>query len=181
MEDQLILVDEHDRRTGTAGKTLVHKEGLLHRAVSVFLVNSRGEWLLQQRHKDKYHSGGLWSNTCCSHPRHGEVVSTAARRRLKEEMGITCPLSPAFTFRYRIAFEDGMIEHEYDHVFTGVYDGDPDPHSEEVMDWKWISPSDLSRDVAEHPEDYTFWFRFVFERALEYCRGNAGCMERMFS
>lgn len=166
MEEYVVLVDEKDREIGTQEKLQAHVDGALHRAFSVFIFNDRGEMLLQQRHPDKYHSGGLWSNACCSHPRPGESVADAARRRLHEEMGIRCALRPAFQFVYQTRLGD-LYEHEYDHVFLGCFNGDPEPDQNEVADWRWASADALRRDVAAHPERYTYWFRLALNRVLD--------------
>lgn len=165
MEERVVLVDENDAETGTMEKQRAHREGRLHRAFSVFLLNARGEMLLQHRAADKYHSGGLWTNTCCSHPRPGEAVEAAARRRLREEMGIDCPLTPLFAFTYRTQVGQGLVEHEYDHVFAGRYDGEPTPALDEVQGWRWARVEDLVREVREDPEAFTPWLRVIFSRA----------------
>lgn len=164
MEERVVLVDENDGEVGTLEKQRAHAEGRLHRALSVFLFNSRGEMLLQRRAAAKYHSGGLWTNTCCSHPRPGEAVDQAARRRLREEMGIDCPLEPAFEFTYRAQVGPGLVEHEYDHVFLGRYDGEPAPSGDEVEAWRWVPVDALAEEVAAAPERFTPWFRLVFAR-----------------
>ena len=167
MEEQVVLVNEQDEAVGVAEKLHAHVEGVLHRAFSVFVFNDRGELLLQQRHPAKYHSGGLWSNTCCSHPRPGEPVEVAAQRRLQEEMGFVCPVRRLFGFVYRAEFAEGLVEHEYDHVFVGRFDGRPVPDAAEVADWRWIAPDALRQDVHAHPERYTYWFRLVLDRVLK--------------
>lgn len=164
MEERVVLVDESDAEVGTLEKQRAHAEGRLHRALSVFVLNARGEMLLQRRASAKYHSGGLWTNACCSHPRPGEPVDVAARRRLREEMGFECPLQPAFAFVYRAEVGDGLVEHEYDHVFLGRYDGEPAPSADEVDDWRWASVQQLADEVAAAPERFTPWFRIVFAR-----------------
>jgi isopentenyl-diphosphate delta-isomerase len=164
MEERVVLVDENDSETGTLEKQRAHTEGRLHRALSVFVFNARGEMLLQRRALAKYHSGGLWTNTCCSHPRPGEPVHQAAHRRLREEMGIDCPLEPAFEFTYRAQVGPELVEHEYDHVFVGRYDGEPVPAPDEVDDWRWAPVDALAREVAASPERFTPWFRIVFSR-----------------
>ena len=164
--DQVILVDEQDQPLGTGDKLQTHRDGLLHRAFSVFLFNTAGEMLLQRRAATKYHSPGLWSNTCCSHPRPGEAVLDAAHRRLQEEMGLTSDLSPAFSFIYRIAFDNGLIEHELDHVLIGRTEASPAPHPDEADAWRWIQPDALRADVATHPERYTYWFRYCLDDVL---------------
>jgi isopentenyl-diphosphate delta-isomerase len=159
--EQVVLVDWLDRPVGTAGKLAAHREGRLHRAFSVLVLNEAGEVLLQRRAAGKYHSGGLWSNTCCSHPRPDEDTGAAARRRLREEMGFDCDLEEAFSFVYRTELGEGLVEHEYDHVFLGRWDGTPDPAPGEVEEWRWLSAGDLRTAIDRHPEDYTYWFRVI--------------------
>jgi isopentenyl-diphosphate delta-isomerase len=167
MSAHVVLVDEEDQSLGTAEKLRAHKEGLLHRALSVFVFDRAGRLLLQQRTVDKYHSGGLWSNTCCSHPHPSEAPDAAARRRLDEEMGFSCTLAPAFHFTYRASVGDTLTEHEYDHVFVGIVDDIAiRPNPDEVADWAWVAPSALRSDVEAHPERYTVWFRKLLDRAL---------------
>jgi len=163
-EERVILVDENDVERGSAEKLRAHAEGVLHRAFSVLVFNPRGEVLLQRRAAEKYHSGGLWSNTCCGHPRPGEETARAARRRLREEMGFECELTPLFGFRYRVELADGLSEHEYDHVFVGRYDGDPLPDPGEVEAWRWAGLDAVRRDVLHASERYTYWFRLLLER-----------------
>jgi isopentenyl-diphosphate delta-isomerase len=167
--DEIVLVDEQDRPVGYAAKLPPHQNGgRLHRAFSVFVFNRRGEMLLQQRAAGKYHFGGLWSNACCSHPRRGQDVADAAAARLRYEFGFDAPLTPLFTFIYRA--EDpasGLTEHELDHVFTGAFDGIPQPNPSEVGDWKWVAPADLHADVLANPDRYTPWFKLVLERVLD--------------
>jgi isopentenyl-diphosphate delta-isomerase len=160
-EEFVILVDAHDRELGTLEKMEAHRKGVLHRALSVILFNSKGEILLQKRAKSKYHSGGLWTNTCCSHPRPGELVADAASRRLKEEMGINLKLKASGSFTYRAELDKDLVEHELDHVFTGRFDGEPIINSHEVEDWKFISLKSLAEDVAQHPGHYTEWFKII--------------------
>ena len=166
MFDEVILVDADDRVLGSAEKLSVHRDGQLHRAISVFVLNTRGEMLLQQRASDKYHSGGLLSNTCCSHPRPGEATGAAAHRRLQEEMGFDCPLEPIFSFTYRTDFGNGLIEHELDHVFLGYFDGTPSPDPAEVEAWHWMRLDAIADDMARRPEAYTYWFRHIFQRVV---------------
>lgn len=164
MEQQVILVNEKDEQTGVAGKMEAHEKSLLHRAFSVFIFNSHGEMLLQQRAKEKYHSGGLWTNACCSHPAPGEEVSDAAQRRLQEEMGFTIPLVKVFDFIYKAAFDNGLTEHEFDHVFTGEYEGEINFCREEVMNYAYLSMSAIRQSLQQHPERYTAWFRLAFAK-----------------
>lgn len=148
-------------------KMEAHRQGLLHRAFSVFIFNSRGEMLLQQRAHDKYHSPGLWTNTCCSHPMPGESTSDAATRRLSEEMGLSCPLRHLFQFIYRIDFSNGLTEHELDHVYIGITDQEPHINPEEVSDYRYIALHDLETDLRENPANYTEWFRLCVARVIE--------------
>jgi isopentenyl-diphosphate delta-isomerase len=169
MSDSVVLVDTNDRPLGTADKLEAHHQGWLHRAFSVFVFDAEGRLLLQQRNGEKYHSGGLWSNTCCSHPLPGEAVADATQRRMVEEMGFTCAVERAFGFTYRAEVGDNLQEHEYDHVFIGYTDTAPaiSPNPAEVSDWRWTDPHGLRADVAAHPERYTVWFRMVLDRTLE--------------
>lgn len=167
MGEQVILVDEQDRELGTQEKIRAHRDASLHRAFSVFLLNSAGEMLLQRRAAGKYHSGGLWTNACCSHPRPGESTPAAAARRLREEMGIACPLEEAFAFLYRAELDGGLSEHEYDHVFLGRTDALPVPDEAEVEGWRWVDTRELVDDLRERPERYTAWFRIAIEEMLE--------------
>jgi isopentenyl-diphosphate delta-isomerase len=164
----LILVDENDNEVGFQDKVSAHQEGALHRAFSVFVFNSRGLMLLQRRAMDKYHSPGLWSNTCCSHPRRGEKTSEACSRRLIEEMGMKCNLNFAFNFTYRAEFENGLIEHEFDHVYFGTSDKIPTPEPREVEDWKYITIPQLQEDISTHPENYTEWLKICFPKVLHH-------------
>lgn len=166
MSDHVVLVDGNDNPVGVAEKMDAHRTGRLHRAISVFVFDSRGHLLLQKRASAKYHSGGLWSNTCCSHPRPLEEVLGAGRRRLREEMGFECDLSKAFSFVYRVEFDNELIEHEYDHVLFGRYDGDPIPCADEAEDWKWVELSALAADLKRNPASYTYWFAACFDRAI---------------
>lgn len=157
-EDELILVDLLDRETGTAGKMRCHEEGLLHRAFSVFLVHG-DEILLQRRAKGKYHSGGLWTNSCCSHPRQGESLPRAVERRLSEELGVTgVDCEEVGSFVYRQAFENGIVEFEYDHIFVGFYDGQVEPDPEEADAVAWVALGDVLADLQSRPERYSSWF-----------------------
>jgi len=158
-DDPVILVDADDVAVGTAGKLDAHRRGLKHRAISALVHNSAGEMLLQRRATAKYHSGGLWTNACCSHPHPGESVADAARRRLQQEMGVNCPLKPLFRFAYRAEVPGGLIEDEIVHVFGGQHDGPVEPDPAEVGEFKWIALRDLENDLRERPDAYTVWFR----------------------
>jgi isopentenyl-diphosphate delta-isomerase len=163
--DLVILVDENDREIGLKDKLSAHRDGDLHRAISVFLFDSGGRMLLQQRATGKYHSGGLWTNASCSHPKQGEPVQNAAVRRLEEEMGISCAdLEHAFSFTYKADVGNHLTEHELDHVFIGSSDAPPRPDPMEVMGYRYASLSEIEKDLKEHPEQYTTWFRLVFDR-----------------
>ncbi len=159
--EKVILVDKKDRPIGISEKLTTHRQGKLHRAFSIFVFNSKGETLLQQRALSKYHSPGLWSNTCCSHPRPHEDLKKAAQRRLKEEMGIDTDLKEIFSFIYQTKLSD-LIEHEFDHVFLGKFDGHPKPNKKEVKDWKWVNLRKLKKEIKEKPAKYTFWLRKIF-------------------
>ena len=166
MQEHVILVDSVGREIGTEEKLKAHREAKLHRAFSIFIFNTLGELLLQKRAETKYHSGGLWTNTCCSHPRLGESHDCAARRRLNEEMGFDCELTEVFSFIYHAELADNLFEHELDHVFIGHYDGQPVPNPDEVDDWKWIDIEELRREVGENGERYTYWFKLILDRVL---------------
>ncbi|MEX0752952.1 MAG: isopentenyl-diphosphate Delta-isomerase [Xanthobacteraceae bacterium] len=157
-DDMVILVDAGDRPLGTAPKLDAHRRGLTHRAVSALVRNSAGLILLQRRAAGKYHSAGLWTNACCSHPRPDESAAAAAQRRLAEEMGVDCPLIPLFTTRYRAAVSNDLIEDEVVHVFAGIHDGRVTPDAAEVSEWKWMPLPELAADQLTHPERYTVWF-----------------------
>jgi isopentenyl-diphosphate delta-isomerase len=163
-DEYVVLVDRDDVAVGTQEKLRAHVGGELHRACSVLVFNEAGELLLQRRAATKYHSPGLWSNTCCTHPRPGELASDAARRRLGEELGVDCELAPMFTFIYRADVGAGLTEHEYDHVFVGHCDATPQPDPTEVGDWRWESLTSIRSDAARHPETYTAWFHVLLEQ-----------------
>lgn len=164
-EIKVILVDKNDNEVGFMPKTEAHQKAVLHRAISVFVVNKAGDWLLQQRAPGKYHSAGLWTNTCCSHPFPGESNADAATRRLKEEMGIeNCALTQLFTFTYHEELANGLIEHEFDHVFFGVCDQNPVINEMEVLSYKFVNYQELKNEITENPEIYTVWFRKIFDR-----------------
>lgn len=157
--ERVVLVDEQDRELGAAEKLSAHAAGKLHRAFSIFVFNSERQLLLQRRAQSKYHSGGLWSNTCCGHPRPGEATLPAARRRLREEMNFDCELRPAFEFLYRAEFANELVEHEYDHVFVGEFNGVVTPDETEVEAWTWTTLAELRRDLSARPDDYTYWLK----------------------
>jgi isopentenyl-diphosphate Delta-isomerase len=164
MEQQVILVNEKDEVKGTAGKMEVHKKGLLHRAFSVFVFNNRGEMLLQQRAMNKYHSAGLWTNACCSHPEPEEETKSGAVRRLREEMGFETELEKVFDFIYKAEFDNGLVEYEFDHVYTGQYDGEIDFSTDEVMDVCYKPMDEISHSLRQQPNRYTAWFRLAFPK-----------------
>ena len=168
--EQVILVDEHDNPIGLMEKQAAHIEPHLHRAFSVFIFNSKGELLLQQRALSKYHSPGLWTNTCCSHPRDGETVLQAASRRLMEEMGMTCEMHEVYTFIYRASVGQGLTEHEFDHVLFGHSDDTPSINTDEVASWKYMNLNDLKNNINTHPELYTAWFKITFDEMTHHAR-----------
>jgi isopentenyl-diphosphate Delta-isomerase len=163
-EEQLILVDEGNRATGTGGKTAIHRAGLLHRAFSIFLVDDRGRLVLQQRSLAKYHSGGLWANSCCGHPRPGERTIVAAGRRLNEELGVTAPLSFGFFARYRTELDNGMQENELVYVYFGRLADEPQPDPAEIADVAFLSCDDVARRIKQKPGSFAFWFRHYFRQ-----------------
>ncbi|MBZ9572325.1 isopentenyl-diphosphate Delta-isomerase [Patescibacteria group bacterium] len=167
--EKVILVDEKDREIGFEEKLKAHqKGGKLHRCVSIFIFNSKGELLIQKRAEKKYHSGDLWTNTCCGHPKPGEILKEAAQRRLKEEMGLDSNLKEKFSFIYKAEFENGLCEWEFDHIFFGKSDQKPKPAEEEVSEWKWIDIEKLKKDIKENPKKYTFWFKIALKRVSKY-------------
>ena len=167
MMEKVILVDTEDNQIGLMEKMQAHREAKLHRAFSVFLWNENNELLLQQRQLDKYHCGGLWANTCCSHPREGEELVDAVNRRLEEEMGIACDTSWIYSFIYKADLGEGLFEHELDHVFFGTFSGEPKLNVTEVADWKYISIDELKKDIDAHPSQYTPWFKIILNEVLE--------------
>lgn len=171
MEEQMVMVDEADNVLGTMGKMQAHREGVLHRAISVFILNGNGEMLLQKRALSKYHSPGLWTNTCCTHPRLHESYADCARRRLKEEMGIITVLRPSFSFIYKGDVENGLTEHELDHVFVGQYEGPVNFDPAEVAACTFAPLSDVRKRLEERPEEFTIWFRAIFERVSGHLSG----------
>lgn len=166
--NNVILVDTNDVPQGTMEKLEAHKKGLLHRAYSIFIFNSKGEVLLQKRALNKYHSGGLWTNACCSHPAPGEKLEEAVHKRLKEEMGFDCDLKEIFHFTYKTQLNNELTEHELDHVFIGYYNNIPQIDKSEAADWKYINVNELLKDIEQHPENYTYWFKFIFPKVLSY-------------
>lgn len=162
--EHVILVDTADNETGTMEKMEAHQKGLLHRAFSILLFDSSGRMLLQKRSRNKYHSSGLWTNTCCSHPLPGENLETATRRRLREEMGIDLQPIHSHTFIYKAQLDKDLIEHELDHVFFGIYNGQPDVNETEVEAWKYVDVSWLRSDIEKNPSDYTVWFKLILNQ-----------------
>jgi isopentenyl-diphosphate Delta-isomerase len=164
----VILVDEQDRPIGTMEKMEVHEKALLHRAFSVFIINEKGEMLLQKRAAKKYHSANLWTNACCSHPQPGQLTPEAAVIRLQEEMGFSTPLTKAFHFTYKAPFDNGLTEHEFDHVFIGTYNGIIQPNADEVGDYCYKTLSDIEQSIQSHPQKYTAWFKIAFPLVQDY-------------
>lgn len=172
MKENVLLVDEKDQLLGKMEKIEAHEKGLLHRAFSVFVYNDQNELLLQKRAESKYHTPGLWTNTCCSHQRENESNIEAGKRRLQEEMGFTTDLENQFSFIYKAPFSNGLTEHEYDHILIGYYNGQPKPNPEEVADWKWMSLDEIEKDLHQHPDRYTAWFKILFEKYLAELKNN---------
>ena len=170
-KENVILVNEHDEQIGLAEKLEAHKNGALHRAVSVFVFNQNGELLLQRRALTKYHGAGLWTNTCCTHPKDGETSEACAVRRLKEEMGINAEVEEQFSFIYKAEVENGLIENEYDHVFFAVYDGEINLNPNEAEDCKFVSLAKVFKDAEEHPEQYSIWFRIIIDKFRDHLTG----------
>jgi isopentenyl-diphosphate delta-isomerase len=169
---EIILVDEQDLQTGTMGKMEVHQKAMLHRAFSIFIFNEKGEMLLHKRADKKYHSGGLWTNACCGHPKPGEETLTAAQLRLQEEMGFKTELTKAFDFIYKAPFENGLTEYEFDHVFIGKYDGDIVPNADEVSDYCFKPVDEIKSSILSHPQKYTEWFKIAFPKMEAYLNNN---------
>jgi len=164
VEEKVILVNENDEQIGLMPKLEAHEKAVLHRAFSVFILNRKGELMLQQRAAHKYHSPLLWTNTCCSHQRDGETNLEAGNRRLIEEMGFDCELKEIFSFIYKAPFDNGLTEHELDHVMIGEYENDPKLNKEEVHSFKWMTLEAVKNDMELHPEIYTEWFKIIFEK-----------------
>lgn len=159
--EQVILVDEQDNIVGTMEKMEAHEKGLLHRAFSILIFNSKREMLLQQRANEKYHSAGLWTNACCSHPRPGESIEDAGKRKLLQEMGFECELTYSHKFKYRVALENELTEYEWDYVLIGNYDDEPNINPEEAQAWKYESLETIKSDIESNPENYTCWFKLI--------------------
>jgi isopentenyl-diphosphate delta-isomerase len=170
--EQVVLVNEHDEELGLMEKMEAHEKALLHRAFSVFIFNQSGELLLQQRALDKYHSGGLWTNTCCSHPRPNESVADAASRRLREEMGFDVPLEKVFDFIYQASFDNGLTEHEFDHVFVGYHDGPMQVNPAEVNDYVYRSMESIQHSLRMHDGLFTAWFEIIFPKMMQWWQLN---------
>jgi isopentenyl-diphosphate delta-isomerase len=170
--EQVVLVNEQDEAIGVMEKMEAHEKALLHRAFSVFIFNQSGELLLQQRALDKYHSGGLWTNTCCSHPRPNESVASAASRRLREEMGFEVPLEKIFDFVYQASFDNGLTEHEFDHVFVGYYDGTFEVNPQEVNDTIFRSMESIQQSLESHDGLFTAWFEIIFPKMMQWWQLN---------
>ncbi len=167
-QEQVILVNENDEPIGSMEKIEAHEKALLHRAFSVFILNDKNEVMLQQRAASKYHSPLLWTNTCCSHQRAGETNIDAGKRRLQEEMGFQVDLKELFSFIYKAPFDNGLTEHELDHVMVGYSNQDPNINREEVEAWKWMSLEAIKQDMKDHPESYTAWFKIIFEKFYHF-------------
>ncbi|MBO7134288.1 MAG: isopentenyl-diphosphate Delta-isomerase [Bacteroidales bacterium] len=167
--ENIATVSQSDRITGYAPKLLVHQQGLLHRAFSIVVFNDKGEMLMQRRATTKYHSGGLWTNTCCSHLVEGKDMETYMHERLQHEMGFDCELKFAFTFHYTANFDNGLTENEIDHIYIGIWNGTPLPNPAEADDYRWESPDNIKSEMKLHPEMFTVWFREIMERMEINC------------
>lgn len=167
-EEKVILVNENDEKIGLMPKQEAHVKGVLHRAFSVFIFNHKNELMLQQRALHKYHSPGLWANTCCSHQRDGETSVDAGKRRLFEEMGFTADLKETTTFIYKAPFDNGLTEHELDHILVGNFNHDPEINPDEVAAWKWMDLEEVKEDVKNNPEVYTAWFKIIFDKFYQH-------------
>lgn len=164
--EQVILVDSKDNAIGTMEKHEAHYKGLLHRAFSILLFNAKGQLMIQKRAATKYHSAGLWSNTCCSHPRAEEPITSAVKRRLRQEMGIEANILPLYNFIYKYEFSPDLIEHEFDHVFYGETNSEPTLNQDEASAWQWLTWEELKRDIKDNKNNYTFWFKLIIERII---------------
>lgn len=167
-EEKVILVNENDEQIGLMPKMEAHQKAVLHRAFSVFIFNDKNELMLQQRAMSKYHSPGLWTNTCCSHQRDGETNIEAGKRRLQEEMGFVTELKETTSFIYKAPFDNGLTEHELDHIMVGHYNEEPTINKVEVEDWKWMDLEDVKVDIALHPQNYTEWFKIIFDKFYQH-------------
>lgn len=163
-KEEVVLVDKNDNPLGTMEKMQAHERGVLHRAFSVFIYNSKGEMMIHRRASSKYHSPGLWTNACCSHPRINETTKEAAHRRLMEEMGFDCELKKEFSFLYKADVGDGLIEHEFDHVFFGEFNGKPEINPDEVAEWKFVNPEILKEEIKNYSEKFTEWFKIAIKK-----------------
>ena len=168
MEEKVILVNENDEQIGLMEKIEAHEKALLHRAFSVFVYNDKNEVMIQQRALSKYHSPGLWTNTCCSHQKEGETNVEAGKRRLMEEMGFQTDLKEVTSFIYKAPFDNGLSEHEYDYILVGHYNEEPKINPDEVASWKWMSLEDIKKDMSNHPEKYTAWFKIIFDKYYNF-------------
>jgi len=168
IEEHVILVNENDEQIGTMPKLEAHEKAVLHRAFSVFIFNDNNELMLQQRASHKYHSPLLWTNTCCSHQRVGESNIKAGKRRLQEEMGFVTSLKDTISFIYKAPFDNGLTEHEFDHILVGHYNDAPNINPDEVEDWKWMPLEDVKKDISVHPEIYTEWFKIIFDKFYQH-------------
>lgn len=169
-EEKVILVNEKDEQIGLMPKMEAHEKALLHRAFSVFVFNEQNELMIQQRAFGKYHSPGLWTNTCCSHQREGETNIDAGKRRLQEEMGFSTELKDTISFIYKAPFDNGLTEHEFDHILVGYFNGEPDLNPEEVNDWKWMALEELKADMEMNPQLYTEWFKIIFDKYYKHIK-----------
>ena len=167
-EEQVILVNEKDEQIGLMPKMEAHEKALLHRAFSVFVFNDKNELMIQQRALGKYHSPGLWTNTCCSHQREGESNIEAGKRRLQEEMGFSTDLKDTISFIYKAPFDNGLTEHEFDHILVGYYNEEPELNPEEANDYKWVTLEELQKDMAKNPDIYTEWFKIIFDKYYKH-------------
>lgn len=172
MKEIIICVDKNDNEVGHVEKMEAHIKGLLHRALSIFVFNEKNELLLQKRYSGKYHSPGLWTNTCCTHPNKNESTDDAAIRRLQEEMGFSCELKEVFSFMYYIKFDNNLIEHEFDHVYFGRYSNEISINPLEVEGYKWISLDNIKIDLKNNPDNYTFWFKYIIENHIKEIEEN---------
>ncbi|MBT3543223.1 MAG: isopentenyl-diphosphate Delta-isomerase [Flavobacteriaceae bacterium] len=169
-EEEVILVDVNDTPVGTMPKMEAHEKAILHRAFSVFILNKEGQLMLQQRALHKYHSPGLWTNTCCSHQRMGETNLEAGARRLQEEMGFETPLEELFSFIYKAPFDNGLTEHELDHVLLGHHNAVPEINTEEVASWKWMDLDQVAKEIITMPDQYTVWFKIIFDSFYKHIK-----------